>query len=304
MLGAMPIPDFQTVMLPVLRLMKDGAEHRLRDGIPMLATEFGLSDDERHELLPSGRQFRFDNRVAWAASYMKQARLLEARGRGNLVITSRGTTMLETKPERLSVLALRQFPEFVEFQSRTRPRLPPRHEDRESETLEESLEATWLELRQRLAEELLEKVRDASPGSFERLVVDLLVAMGYGGSHADAAQVVGGAGDGGVDGVIKQDPLGLDAVYVQAKRWAASVSRPDVQAFAGSLEGRQATKGVMITTSTFSQDARAFVEHISKRIVLIDGQQLAHHMIQYGVATATTRTYDLQRVDLDYFEES
>jgi restriction system protein len=235
---------------------------------------------------------------------MKQAGLFAPRGRGSLTITPRGLEVLAEDPERLSVSALKRFPEFLDFQSRTRGKRAVQPDERESVTLEESLEATWVELRERLAQELLERVRAASPGFFERLVVDLLVAMGYGGSHADAAQVVGGSGDGGVDGVIKQDRLGLDVVYVQAKRWAANVGRPEVQAFAGGLDGRQATKGVLITTSAFSQDALAFVDRISKRIVLIDGQQLARHMIEYRVGAATARTYYVQRVDLDYFEDS
>lgn len=301
----MTIPDFQTVMLPLLESMADGADHRLRDLIPVLADQFALSEEERRELLPSGRQARLDNRVIWAATYLKEAALVEPKGRGIQAITARGLQLLSERPERLSIKALQRFPEFVEFKKRTKVKVAPADEDAAgSGTLEESLEAIWKELRERLAQELLDKVRVASPGFFERLVVDLLVAMGYGGSHADAAQVVGGSGDGGIDGVIKQDPLGLDVVYVQAKRWTANVGRPEVQAFAGGLDGRQATKGVLITTSTFSGDARSFVDKISKKIVLIDGEQLAHHMIDYGVGAATSRSYGVQRVDLDYFEET
>lgn len=303
----MPIPDFQTVMLPLLKSMADGADHRLRDLVPLLAGQFGLTEEERRELLPSGRQARFTNRLMWAATYLKEASLVTPRGRGTQAITPRGLELLAEGPEKLSIKALERYPEFISFRTRTRAKGPATATTGESETgagtLEESLEATWLELRERLAQELLEHVLAATPAFFESLVIDVLVAMGYGGSHADAAQVVGGSGDGGIDGVIKQDPLGLDAVYVQAKRWTTSVGRPDVQAFAGGLDGRQATKGVFITTSTFSPDARAFVDKISKRIVLIDGEHLAHLMIQYGVGAAKARTYDVQRVDLDYFEE-
>ena len=295
-------------MLPVLVAFSDGSKRRIRDVIPSLADQFGLSPEERHEMLPSGTQARFDNRVHWAASYLKQAVLLEAVGGGFRTITTRGRSLLAENPDRMSVQALERYPEFLEFRKRTRVKVPPGVAEAgdspgSKSTLEESLEATWQELREGLAEELLAKVRASTPAYFERVVVDLLVAMGYGGSQSDAAQVVGGSGDGGIDGVIKQDRLGLDAVYVQAKRWSAVVGRPEVQAFAGGLDGRQADKGVMITTSAFSKDARDFVDKISKRIILIDGEALARCMSEHDVGVATARTYDIKRVDLDYFEE-
>lgn len=243
----------------------------------------------------------------WAASYMKQAGLLEARGRGFLAITLRGRDALAEGPARLSVKALERYPEFLEFKSRTKAKSQSpgsgSSDGLEESTLEESLEAAWQELRDGLTQELLDRVRNGSPAFFEQLVVDLLVQMGYGGSQADAAQVVGGSGDGGIDGVIKQDRSGLDAVYVQAKKWDGTVGRPEVQAFAGGLDGRQASKGVMITTSSFSSEARNFVDRIAKRIILIDGETLARYMIEFGVGVATARTYDVKRVDLDYFED-
>jgi restriction system protein len=304
----MAIPDFQTNMLPVLRRFGDGAVHRVRDLIPDLADEFNLTPEERRELLPSGRQFRFDNRVHWAASYMKQAGLLENQGPRQLVLTQSGRDLLANHPKSLSVKVLEQYPQFLAFKARKKPKAPdppaPRPHDGALSTPEETLEAAWQELRDELAKELLSQVRAASPTFFEHLVVDLLVKMGYGGSYADAAEVVGRSRDGGIDGVIKQDRLGLDAVYVQAKRWEAAVGSPIVQGFAGGLDGRQASKGVMITTSTFTQDAKAFVERIAKRIILIDGETLARYMIEYGVGVATVRTYDVKRVDLDYFEDA
>jgi restriction system protein len=238
---------------------------------------------------------------------MKQAGLLEARGRGFLAITLRGRDALAEGPARLSVKALERYPEFLEFKSRTKAKSQSpgsgSSDGLEESTLEESLEAAWQELRDGLTQELLDRVRNGSPAFFEQLVVDLLVQMGYGGSQADAAQVVGGSGDGGIDGVIKQDRSGLDAVYVQAKKWDGTVGRPEVQAFAGGLDGRQASKGVMITTSSFSSEARNFVDRIAKRIILIDGETLARYMIEFGVGVATARTYDVKRVDLDYFED-
>jgi restriction system protein len=304
----MAIPNFQTNMLPVLRRFGDGAVHRVRDLIPDLADEFNLTPEERRELLPSGRQFRFDNRVHWAASYMKQAGLLENQGPRQLVLTQSGRDLLANHPKSLSVKVLEQYPQFLAFKARKKPKPPnppaPGPHDDALSTPEETLEAAWQELRDELAKELLLQVRAATPAFFEHLVVDLLVKMGYGGSYADAAEVVGRSRDGGIDGVIKQDRLGLDAVYVQAKRWDAAVGSPIVQGFAGGLDGRQASKGVMITTSTFTQDAKAFVERIAKRIILIDGETLARYMIEYGVGVATVRTYDVKRVDLDYFEDA
>jgi restriction system protein len=303
----MAIPDYQSIMLPVLQAFGDGTVRRIRDLIPGLADRFGLSAEERRELLPSGTQVRLDNRVHWAASYMKQAGLLEYRGPRLLVITQRGRDLLAEQPAGISVKGLERYPEFLEFKARTKIKTPGAQvatlDDGAKSNPEETLEAAWQDLREQLAQELLERVRAASPTFFEHLVVDLLVKMGYGGSQADAAQVVGGSGDAGIDGVIKQDRLGLDAVYVQAKRWEAQVGRPLVQGFAGSLDGRQATKGVMITTSSFSADAKDFVERIAKRIILIDGETLAQYMIEFGVGVATARTYDVKRVDLDYYED-
>ncbi len=243
----MAIPDFQTIMLPALQAFASGGEHRVRDLIPGLADHFGLTARERRELLPSGTQARFDNRVHWAASYVKQAGLLQRTGRGLLVITSRGQDILAQHPGRLSVHELERFPEFREFKVRTRaPKSGIGSPMRDSEDVsdpEESLETAWQTLRDQLAQSVLERVRAVTPQFFERVVVDVLMSMGYGGTSSDAAQVVGGSGDGGVDGVIKQDRLGLDAVYVQAKRWDGPVGRPTVQSFAGALDARQSTKG-------------------------------------------------------------
>ncbi len=306
-LAKMAMPDYQSIMLPLLQASSDGASYRVRDLIPVLADHFKLSAQERREPLPSGRQARFDNRVAWASTYLRQAGLLEARQRGLLAITDRGQAALAEHPATLSARELERYavPEYLQFRNRarvTKVTAPPIRETGGG-TVEESLEASWQELQDELAQQVLERVRAATASFFERLVVDLLVHMGYGGTQADAAQVVGRSGDGGIDGVIKQDRLGLDAVYVQAKRWGASVGRPEVQAFAGGLDGRQATKGVMITTSSFTSDAKNFVDRIQKRIILIDGETLARYMIEFGVGVATSRTYDVKRVDLDYFEE-
>ena len=298
----MTIPDFQTLMYPLLRAVGDGGEHRAREYVEELAQDFGLSELERRQLLPSGRQSVFDNRVGWAATYLVKAGLLERTGRGAVRATDRGRRVLGTDVARIDIPYLSQFPEFERFRRKSSTGSesdnlaaatngapdpipsPPgsaiggsgaRQAPVSQQTPAELLEASYRGLRQALADDLLERINQAPPRFFEQLVVDLLVAMGYGGSRADAGQAVGGSGDGGIDGIIKEDRLGLDFVYVQAKRWDQTVGRPLVQAFAGSLEGQRARKGVFITTSAFSKDAQDYVTRIEKRIVLIDGETLA-----------------------------
>jgi restriction system protein len=300
----MTVPDYQTLMLPVLQVAGDGQEHTIGEAIEIIASHFGLTEEDRKELLPSGTQFRFDNRVHWARSYLKQAGLLESTGRGKFRITERGTTVLETNPPHINVKFLDQFPEFQNFRSRSsRVEEHEVTEDEPTQTPEEILEASYQSLRNELAKELIDRVMGCSPRFFERLVVDLLVAMGYGGSRKDAGERIGQSGDGGIDGIIKEDRLGLDAVYIQAKRWEGTVGRPIVQAFAGSLEGVRARKGVLITTSTFSKEAKDYVDRIEKKIVLIDGEQLAQYMIDYGIGVAEVATYTVKKADLDYFGE-
>lgn len=305
----MAIPDFQSIMLPLLDLLADGEERTRRELVEDLALHFRLTDDERNELLPSGKQERFLNRVSWAYSYLKRALLVENTGRGRVRITPRGVEVLQSRPERIDIKYLMRFPEFAE--SRYFSRQNNRHSedaaaddaDEVPQTPEEMLEVGYQSLRRELARELLQRVKSVSPRFFERLVVDLLVAMGYGGSRKDAGQAVGQSGDGGIDGIIKEDRLGLDVVYVQAKRWDGTVGRPVVQAFAGSLEGQRARKGVLITTSQFSQDAREYVSRIEKRIVLIDGEQLAQFMIDHGIGVAEVASYTVKRIDADYFDQ-
>lgn len=302
----MGIPEFQSFLLPVLQFAGDGNVHTVRESVEQAARHFHLTDEDMRELLPSGTQRRLDNRVNWACSYLKQAQLLESAGRGKFRITPRGADVLRQGLSRIDINFLEQFAEFSEFRTRSRPQVDPgkevRHVDQE-QTPEELLEASFQNLRQQLARELLERARQCSPQFFEQLVVELLVAMGYGGSRQDAGQAVGQARDGGVDGIIKEDKLGLDAVYIQAKRWESTVGRPVVQEFAGSLEGHRARKGVLITTSTFSQDAKEYVTRIEKRIVLTDGEQLAQLMIEHDIGVTEVAHYSVKRVDQDYFGE-
>jgi len=304
----MAVPGFQEFMLPLLRLAGDGSEQTLAEASRRLAKECGLTVEDLGELLPSGKQTRFRNRVGWAATYLRKTKLLEATRHGRFRITERGRSVLKDPPQRIDLDYLKRFPEYEEFTHKPVsdgvPVLNGGPSDATVETTpEEALEESYRVLRQKLAEDLLETIKAASPTFFEKLVVDLLVAMGYGGSRSDAGQAIGGSGDGGIDGIIKEDRLGLDAIFLQAKRWESSVDRPTVQAFAGSLEGHRARKGVLITTSQFTKGAREYVEKIEKKIVLIDGELLAQLMIEHGVGVADVSKYVVKKLDPDYFEE-
>ena len=301
----MAIPDYQSIMLPLLKFAGDGEEHSLREAIEDLADEFSLTDEERKELLPSGRQATFNNRVGWARTYMKKAGLLESTKRGYFQITERGLDVLKQNPPEINNAFLRQFPEFVEFQT---PKQREVEEDTEQDisetrTPEEEIESAYQGVRQELATELLQTIKSCSSTFFERLVVDVLVKMGYGGTRKDAGQAVGRSGDGGIDGIIKEDRLGLDIVYIQAKRWDGPVGRPEIQKFAGALQGQRARKGIFITTSAFTQSAQDYVSRIDSKIVLIDGDTLAQLMIDYNIGVTTVTSYELKRMDSDYFEE-
>jgi restriction system protein len=295
------VPDFQTLMLPLLKLTADQQVHSTGEVIDALAKQFQLTETDLEELLPSGKQRRFVNRVNWATTHLRKGTLLESAGYGKFRITPSGLKVLAGNPMRVDMKTLANFPGYSEFVGSSATSKTPSTVTDVELTPEEQMAATHRQLEEGLEQELLDKVLAVSPAYFEQLVVDLLVRMGYGGSD-DAGRRVGRAGDGGIDGTIYQDPLGLDIVYIQAKRWAGSVSRPTVQAFAGSLEGFKATKGVLITTSAFTSDAVAYVSQIGKRIILIDGPALTKLMIKHGLGVAPTATYVLQKVDNSYFE--
>lgn len=303
----MPIPDYQTLMLPLLKLAGDGLTHSKREAVSVLAEQFGLTADERKELLPSGNQEVFDNRVGWARTYLKKAGLIEYVQRGQFRITQRGRDVLARNPSRIDVAFLRQFPEFLEFHRPTRPATEhdePEEQQVADETPEELLASGYVKLRKQLEFELLSRVKAAPPDFFERLVVRLLTSMGYGGSLADAGRAIGKSGDGGVDGVIKEDRLGLDSLYIQAKRWDnSSVGRPEIQKFVGALHGKRARRGVFITTSTFTKDARDYADGLETKVILIDGAMLTELMFDFGIGVSTESTYVVKRIDLDFFED-
>lgn len=307
----MPIPDYQTAMLPLLRLAADGAEHRFRDAIDRLSQEFSLTDAERSEMLPSGTAPLFDNRVGWARTYLKQAGILGSPKRGFLRITERGKELLAKNPSRIDVDLLMQFEEFRAFRAKRRESnsdsvtleiVVPEKELISVQTPEDQLATAYGRLRQNLELDLIEQVKGVSPAFFERLVIDLLVSMGYGGSRRDAGRAIGKSGDGGIDGIIKEDKLGLDVIYVQAKRWEGTVGRPEIQKFAGALQGHRASKGVFITTSSYSREAVDYADMINTKIILIDGQLLASLMTDYNVGVSTVGMYELKKIDADYFE--
>jgi restriction system protein len=288
----------------MLRRLEDGEPHALAELYEPLADDLGLSDQERSEMLSSGGQAVYKNRIGWTRTYLKKAGLIASPARGVILITDRGRAALNSG-QAIDNNYLRQFPEFEEFIRRS-----PRNDDtvvaskdEDAESPEDTLNRVYRQLRDDLAQELLERIKASPPAFFEKLVVDLMIKMGYGGSREDAGRTVGRSGDGGIDGVINEDRLGLDMIYLQAKRWENSVGRPVVQGFVGSLAGKRANKGVLITTSTFTQDARDFVETITAKVVLIDGETLGNLMIQHGLAVATVASYDVKRVDSDYFDE-
>jgi len=305
----MAIPDYQTLMLPLLALTSNGAERRFRDTVEVLAVEFQLTADERSELLPSGTAPTFDNRVGWARTYLKQAGLVESPKRGVLRITERGRAVLAKKPPRIDVKFLDQFQEFRDLRTKRsddNATAGVKHEPTvthlESETPEDQLASAYRRLRQDLELELLVQVKSSTPAFFERLVIDLLVAMGYGGSRQDAGRAIGKSGDGGIDGIIKEDKLGLDVIYLQAKRWDGAIGRPEVQKFAGALQGHRASKGVFITTSCYTKEALEYVNVINSKIILIGGQELAALMIDHNVGVSAVGMYELKKIDADYFE--
>ena len=303
------IPDYQSLMLPLLRLVSDKQEHKYRDIIENLATEFQVTDEERKELLASGNQAIFDNRVGWAKTYLKKAGLLDSPKRATFIITQIGLDTLKKNPDRIDAKYLRQFPAFLEFQNASRNDNETEEETTvvaiNEQTPEESLDKAYQRIRKSLASELLQKVVDLSPTFFERLVVELLVKMGYGGSIKDAGKAIGKSGDEGIDGTIKEDKLGLDIIYIQAKRWKPGnvVGRPELHKFVGALAGQGAKKGVFITTSNFTKEALDYTPKNETKIVLIDGEQLAQLMIDYNLGCTTQQIYELKKIDSDYFGE-
>ena len=280
----MPIPDYQTLMLPLLKLVKRDGDISLSNATNALADQFNLTDIERKQLLPSGKLTVIKSRVSWANTYLKKAGLLISPQRGIISITERGEGILLEALASINVEFLRQFPEFLEFENTTNQNIQSVPTDRKDlETPEEVLEKAYFQIKEQTLSDVLEKIKSCTPLFFENLVVDAIVKMGYGGSHKDAGQAIGRSGDEGIDGIINEDRLGLDVIYLQAKRWNGNISRPEIQKFAGALQGKRAKKGIFITTSNFTSEAREYAKNIDAKIILISGQELAEIMWEYGV---------------------
>ena len=302
------IPDYQSIMLSLLKFISDGNEYKMRDVTDQLAVKLGVSEDEKKELLPSGAAPVFYNRTAWAKTYLKKAGLIDSPKQGTVFITQRGRDVLKTNPPSIDVKFLKTFPEFIAFQTAKKDdeTIEPTEVDENSETPEEALETAYQKIRKSIAQDLIAKVLAMSPAFFEKLVVELLVRMGYGGSIKDAGKAIGKSGDEGIDGTIKEDKLGLDIIYIQAKRWQQGnvVGRPELHKFVGALAGQGAKKGIFITTSTFTKEAIDYVPKNETKIVLVDGDQLAQYMIDYNLGVTRVNNYEVKRIDSDYFEET
>lgn len=302
----MAIPDFQSVMRPVLHAVGDGVPLPLSALRVRIADVFQLTEEERKERLPSGNQTVINNRVGWARTYLNKAGLLTIPSKGMVQITDRGREALATGPARITVSWLKQFPEFADFHT-AKPQVPDAAAvadgDLAETTPDEQLAAAYQALQQSLADELLAQVRAATPGFFEQVVVDLMIAMGYGGSRKEAGKATQLTNDDGIDGIIKEDKLGLDVIYLQAKRWANTVHRPEIDKFIGALTRKRARKGVFITTSDFSNGAKDAALGLEIKVVLIDGIELARLMVEHNLGVSVKQVYEVKQIDSDYFSE-
>ena len=308
----MPVPEFNEIKAPAIQFFADGKPHRLAEVFTTLAVHFKLTEAEQNEMLPSGTQRRWHNRANWACYDLFRAGLLDRPKKGLYAITELGEKVAAEKPAMIDREYLMKFPGFAEFaEAKAKPKTSNNDDEAvvgsetDSKTPEEIIEAAYRTLQSSLKNELLGIVKKMDAFRFEQLVLDLLVAMGYGGSREEAARVTKASNDEGVDGVINEDRLGLDVIYVQAKRWAdATVGRPDIQSFVGALAGKQAQKGIFITTSDFAETAKAYAKSIAQKVILIDGSRLADLMIEHNIGVASAHAYEIKRIDSDYFEES
>jgi restriction system protein len=302
------IPKYHEIMLPLLKYLSDGKEHGLSETHDTLAKQFELSENELRELLPSGKQTIFRNRIGWARTYMKKAGLLNITRRAYFKISDRGLELLKENLNKIDAQFLTRYDEFVEFKSikkendDTQLKSATSTDDIE-QTPEESLEYAYQKLHSQLSKEVLDIVKSCSPSFFENLIIDLLITMGYGGSRKEAGQAMGKSGDGGIDGIINEDKLGLDVIYLQAKRWENVVPVKEIRDFTGALASKKARKGIFITTSTFPQSVYDFVKQVEYKIILIDGERLSGLMIEYNIGVSTANTYHIKNIDSDYFEE-
>jgi restriction system protein len=311
----MPVPDFQSLMRPLLEAAKAaGGETSIKSLAPVIATTLNLNADDLAEMLPSGKQTAFMNRLHWAKTFLDRAKLVNSTRRGYFLITQRGADLLASTTASVSMKVLELYPEYAAWRAESTGKTGSSKSEFaqtsdpvevQNQTPEEVIGQGVSTIEADIKKTLLERMQAASPAFFERVVVDLLVAMGFGGGKLQQALVTGKSGDGGIDGVVQQDALGLDAIYVQAKRYATgnTVGRPDIQKFVGSMTGESATKGVFVTTSAFSAEAKSFIEKVQQRIVLIDGERFAELALRHGVGVRTRQTIEIKTIDEDYFED-
>lgn len=299
----MPIPDYQSIMLPLLKFVSGKKEHSVSEAYEYIAKFFNLTAEDKDELLPSGTDYVLNNRVRWAKLFLLKAGLLESTKRAYFKITDLGLEVLQKNPEEINVKFLEQFPQFIEFRNLRKEKGEEKEEENITQTPQELLEYGYQRIKKDLASELLNLVKKSSLRFFEKLVVELLTKMGYGGSLKEAGKAIGQSGDGGIDGIIKEDKLGLDIIYIQAKRWENVVGSKEVRNFVGSLAGQKANKGVFITTSSFTKDALEYIKTIPHKVILIDGETLAQLMIENDVGVSKITSYDIKKIDSDYFEE-
>ncbi len=298
----MSVPEFQAFFRPLLEFASDKKEYSVAEARKALAAMMHISDEDLSEMLPSGTQTRFDNRVAWAKSYLIHAKALEATKRAHFKITDRGLQLLKDHPEKITVADLQQFEEFQKFSLSQNENRNNNFQQIEI-TPEETLQRAYQDIQNEILIQLLEKIKNNTPEFFETLIIDLMIAMGYGGSKKEAGKSIGRSGDEGIDGIINEDRLGLEVIYLQAKRWNGTVGRPEIQKFVGALHGKRAKKGVFITTGSFSKEASEYVKHIDPRIILIDGMKLVSYMFEFNIGVNPVTNYEIKRIDLDYFEE-
>lgn len=301
----MSIPDYQALMLPLMQLADDRKEHTLHEAVESLTIKFKLNDEERNRILPSGQQTYIKNRIGWARTYLKKAGLLSYTGKTKFVITEEGLNLLASNPTEITKKMLGQYNSFQLFQKRKSNKVEIGNTSQTDLTPEEALEYGYEKINESLADDLLTLIKEKDPGFFENLVVELLVKMGYGGSRQEAGEVLGKSGDEGIDGIIKEDKLGLDIIYIQAKRWndGNTVGRPEIQKFVGALSGQGASKGIFITTSSYSKEAQTYAnQNQMYKIVLIDGEKLSELMIEHNLGVSITATYEVKKIDSDYFE--
>lgn len=299
------IPDFQSIMLPLLQVFKDNRQRKAKELREEMIDFFKITKDEQNETTPSGKQKLYYNRVAWAISYLKMAELISSPIRGEYLITKEGLTVLQNPPSKINIAYLKQFKNFSKNRNPEKEKSVEEDDQIEEKTPDELIEIGYKQIKNNLASQLLNIILDKSfsPYAFEQLVLDLLIKMGYGGSEIANGEVTPKGSDEGIDGIIKEDKLGLDKIYIQAKKWENVVGRPEIQKFVGALQGKRAKKGIFITTSTFTKGAYEYVDNLDVSVILIDGSKLTHYMIENELGVSLKQNYKIYSLDTDYFQE-